>query len=179
MNGIGRKTSLAVGSGVFGVAAALMSPGTAEATELNCIGPDAPPGAVVEDVRMDGDAACGARVDEMSRAFARALDGVAFARADLGGTAVSVAHSGGVAATETQSGGVGAVSIGTDSVSIVSADPGAIALAMSMTQGQTFVGTADEGVRCEAGAGVAVNVTTGQLCLSDGVTSWGTRIALP
>ena len=58
-------------------------------------------------------------------------------------------------------------------------DPGAIAVAMSMTRGQTFVGTVDEGVRCDAGMGMAVNLTTGQVCLSDGINSWSTRIALP
>lgn len=177
MHGIGRKAALVAGSGVLGLAAALLSPGAAHATELTCTAPAGP--GLVEDVRTDGDAACGARVDELSRALSRAIDGVAFSRADLGGTAVSLAHSGGVAAAETESGGVGAVSIGAESVSIISADPGALALAMSLTRGQTFVGTVEEGVRCDAGIGVAINVTTGQLCLSDGVNSWATHLGLP
>ena len=172
--GIRRKTPLAMAAAAVGLCTAAMSPGTASAAELNCAAP-----AGAESIAGDGSGACGVRADEASRAISRALDGVAFSRAVLGGTAVSLAQAGGVAAAETESGGVGAVSLGADSVSIISADPGAIAVAMSMTRGQTFVGTVDEGVRCDAGMGMAVNLTTGQVCLSDGINSWSTRIALP
>ena len=168
--GIRRKTPLAMAAAAVGLCTAAMSPGTASAAELNCAAP-----AGAESIAVDGSGACGVRADEASRAISRALDGVAFSRAVLGGTAVSLAQAGGVAAAETESGGVGAVSLGADSVSIISAD----AVAMSMTRGQTFVGTVDEGVRCDAGMGMAVNLTTGQVCLSDGINSWSTRIALP
>lgn len=174
VHGVGRSLALLLGGSAVALSAAMVTAGSANAADLTCVVPPQPDVAA-----MDGATACGAQVDEYSRAFARALDGVAFSRADLGGTAVSLAHSGGVAATETAGGTVGALSLGADSVSIISADPGAVALAMSMTQGRTFVGTAAEGVRCEAGAGVAVNLTTGQVCLSDGVTHWNTGLSLP
>lgn len=174
-----RRRAALVGRMIFsasalGIASTPLFAGTANAADLTCV---APPGADV--VAVEGAAACGARIDALSTAFARALDGVAFARADSGGSAVGVAHSGGVAASETTAGRVGAVSIGQDSVAIVSPDPGAVALALSLTRGQTFVGTVAEGVRCDAGAGIAVNLTTGQVCISDGASVWSSVVALP
>ncbi|MET0316353.1 hypothetical protein CH289_07095 [Rhodococcus sp. RS1C4] len=162
-----RSTALLTGCVLAGAAVALVSPSHASAAELSCT---ARPG--VDTVVVDGTAACGSTVDEFSRALAHALDAVSFARADAGGSALSVARSGGVAAAETTAGTVGAVSIGGDSVSIVSPDPGALAFALSLTRGQTFVGTVAEGVSCQAGAGFAVNLSTGQICVSDGSTTW-------
>lgn len=161
------RAALFAGAGVLAVAAALLTPASATAADLTCI---APPGA--ESVDVDGSSACGARIDHFSRGLAWARDSVAFARAEAGGDALGVASAGGVAAAETSSGHVGAVSLGRDSVSIVSPDPGALAAALSLTRGQTFVGTVAEGVRCEAGAGIAVNVTSGQFCISDGINTW-------
>lgn len=161
-----------MGVGAVGLGYALLAPASANAADLTCV---AAPG--VEAVQVDGATACGARIDATSRAVARALDGVAFARGEVGGDAFGFAHSGGVAAAETVSGRVGALSLGPESVSIVSPDPGNYALALSLVRGQTFVGTAEEGVRCDAGAGIAVNLTTGQICVSDGVTTWRTPLA--
>lgn len=167
-----RMAALAGPVAVLGIAAALLAPGTASATDLVCT-----PGA--QSTALEGKSACGVQTDVTSNAYARALDGVTFARAELGGAALGLAGGGGVAAAETKSGTVAAVSTGVDSVSIVSPDTGALALAVSLDRGQTFVGTADEGVQCHAGAGLAVNVTTGQVCLSDGVRSWSSVVALP
>lgn len=157
-----------------GTVMTVLSPATANAADLTC---SAPPGS--ETVNVDEAAACGVRTDGFGNAFARAIDGVAFARAEAAGAAFSMAQAGGVAAAETASGNVGAVSVGTDSVAIVSPDPGARALAVSLARGQTFVGTFDEGVRCDAGAGLAANLTTGQVCISDGITNWSSVIAVP
>lgn len=157
-----------------GLGVALIAPGTASAADLSC---SAPPGS--DTVSVDGVSACGVEVDGTSTAFARAVDAVAFARADFEGGSLGLAREGGVAAAETRSGYVGAVAAGPNSVSIVSPDPGAFALAVSLERGQTFVGTSQEGVRCDAGPGVAVNVTTGQVCLSDGVRSTSSVLVLP
>ncbi|OZF54752.1 hypothetical protein CH293_08640 [Rhodococcus sp. 14-2470-1b] len=162
-----RTAALFAGCALAGASVATVSPSQASAAELSC---PARPG--VDTVVVDGTAACGSSVDEFSRALAHALGGVSFARAEAGGSALSVARSGGVAAAESAAGTVGAVSIGGDSVSIVSPDPGALAFALSLTRGQTFVGTAAEGVSCQAGAGFAVNLSTGQICISDGSTTW-------
>ncbi|SNT06259.1 DUF6764 family protein [Rhodococcoides kyotonense] len=171
---IGRTIALIGSAAALGIAATLLSSGTATAADLSCT-----PAPGTDTVSVDGTSACGVRIDDTSSAYARAVDAVAFARADLAGGAFGLASSGGVAAAETVSGRVGAVSTGRDSVSIVSPDPGAIALAVSLERGQTFVGTVEEGVLCNAGAGLAVNVTTGQVCLSDGITSWSSVVALP
>ncbi|MGB3371615.1 MAG: DUF6764 family protein [Rhodococcus sp. (in: high G+C Gram-positive bacteria)] len=161
--GLGRTAVLAAGVGGAVMAFAVASPSAAGAADLTCTGPAGSTAEVAED-----GTACGVRTDNMSTALARAYDAVAFARAEVRGSAFGLAHSGGVAAAETSAGHVGAVSVGPDSVSIVSTDPGAIAFALSLTRGQTFVGTTAEGVRCDAGAGVAVNFSTGQMCISDG-----------
>ncbi|WP_174565400.1 DUF6764 family protein [Rhodococcoides yunnanense] len=170
----GRKTALVGGALALVAVAALLAPAAASAADLSC---SAAPGS--EAVTVEGRSACGVRNDATSTAYARAIDSVAFARADNEGGAFGLASDGGVAAAETSSGRVGALSTGTDSVSIVSPDAGAIALAVSLERGQTFVGTAEEGVRCDAGPGLAVNVTTGQLCLSDGVRSTTVVVQLP
>jgi hypothetical protein len=169
---IRRVTALAGTAVALGIGTALMSSGTASAADLSCA-----QGA--QSMSVEGRSACGVLTDDTSTAYARAIDGVAFARAELGGGALGLAANGGVAAAETSSGRVAALSTGADSVSIVSPDQGALALAVSLDRGQTFVGTADEGVQCHAGAGLAVNVTTGQVCLSDGVRSWSSVVALP
>ncbi len=161
-------------AGVLGVAGAVCSPGSAQAADLTCAfapGTDA--------MIADEAVACGSATDATSSAYARAIDAVAFARAEAGGGAVGLALDGAVAAGESVSGLVLAGAFGFNAVSIVSPDPGAIALAVSLAQGQTFVGTLEEGVRCDAGPGIAVNVTTGQVCLSDGVDTWSFVVALP
>nr|WP_296781006.1 DUF6764 family protein [Rhodococcus sp. (in: high G+C Gram-positive bacteria)] len=152
---------------VAGLVLAPVSLGVSQAADLSCDG--TPGGAAVS---VDGLQACGVRADSTSRAFARAVDAVAFARADNGGGAIGLAQDGAVAAAETQAGRAAAAAIGPDAVSIVSPDPGAIALAVSLATGQSFVGTAEEGVRCDAGPGFALNFTTGRFCLSDGVNTW-------
>lgn len=164
---LARTAVSAVGAGAV---VAFVSVGSADASDLVCT---APPGADAFETE-DGNA-CGVRVDELSTAVARAIDGVAFARAESGGAAYGLAHTGGVAAAETTSGHVGSAAVGRDSVAIVSADPGDVAFALSLAGGQTFVGTSPEGVRCDAGSGIAVNVTTGQICVSDGSNFWSTR----
>lgn len=170
-----RNAALFFGSIVTaGTVMTVLSPASASAADLTCA---APPGSEV--VEVDGATACGVRIDGLGNAFARAIDGVAFARAEASGAAVGLAQAGGVAAAETASGNVGAVSVGVDSVAIVSPDPGALALAVSLARGQTFVGTFDEGVSCDVGAGLAVNLTTGQVCISDGTTNWSSVVALP
>lgn len=161
--GLGRTAVLAAGVSGAAMALTLASPGAAGAADLSCAGPAGTTAAVDDD-----GTACGVRTDGVSTALARAYNAVAFARAEVGGAAFGLGHSGGVAAAETSAGHVGAVSVGQDSVAIVSTDPGAIAFALSLSRGQTFVGTTAEGVRCDAGAGIAVNFSTGQMCISDG-----------
>lgn len=162
---IGARRLAPTTAAAFGIGAlvAVVSPGSANASDLTCA---APPG--LETLVVQDGNACGARIDEFSTALARALEGVAFARAYGGGAAYALAHGGGVAAGETVSGQVGSAAVGRDAVAIVSPDPGVVAFALSLEGGQAFVGTADEGVRCSAGAGIAVNLTTGRICVSDG-----------
>lgn len=172
--GVARKVALVAGPVLMGVSVSLLTAGTAHGAELSCGGQ--PP---MEDVLVDGTSACGVRTDATSNAFAHALDAVAFARAEVGGSAVGLAQGGAVAAAETASGQVGALAFGRNAVSIVSPDPGAVAVAISLAPGQTSVGTASEGVRCDAGAGLALNLTTGQSCLSDGATTWRSGVTSP
>ncbi|MDJ0394610.1 hypothetical protein QMK17_14900 [Rhodococcus sp. G-MC3] len=169
-----RNVLISASAVVLGVLGVIGAPSPAQAADLTCDGTPS-----TDSVFVDGLQACGARADSTSRAFARALDSVAFARADRGGGAIGLAQDGGVAAAETESGQVAATAFGPDAVSIVSADPGAFALALSLAKGQTFVGTAHEGVRCEAGPGFAVNLSLGQVCLSDGVNTWSSIPAVP
>lgn len=174
MREVVKGSAFLVFASVLGVAGAVFSPGSAQASDLTC---SFAPGADV--MIADEAVACGSATDATSMAYARAIDAVAFARAEAGGGAVGLASDGAVAAGESVSGQVLAGAFGFNAVSIVSPDPGAIALAVSLTRGQTFVGTLDEGVRCDAGPGMAVNVTTGQVCMSDGVDAWSFVVARP
>lgn len=165
-----RKILIAAGAASLGCLFVAGS-GHAGAADLTCLAPSG--------VAVDGPDACGVNADPMSRAYARSIDAVAFARADRGGGAMGLAHDGAVAAAETIAGQVGAAAVGPDAVSIVSADPGAFAIAVSLAGGQTFVGTTAEGVRCDAGPGFALNFSNGQFCLSDGITTWTTFAPVP
>lgn len=157
--------------GAIGITAMLCSAlaPTAAAAQLTC---DAVPGTAV--TVGDGVGMCSATAEPGSRSFASTTDGVAYAGARSGALTAGLGLDGGVGAAESVGGFGAALAFGAGAVSIVSPDPGAVVIAISGTAAQASVGTAAEGVVCR-GLALAINFSTGQLCLSDGVS----RIDLP
>lgn len=153
--------------GAVGVAAALCSAlaPAATAAQITCDG-----GQGTSVTGSDGAGMCSATADASSRSYASTTDGVAYAGAQSGALTAALGLDGGVGAAESVGGFGAALAFGADAVSIISPDPSAVVLAMSAAGAQASVGTVDEGVLCQ-GLALAINFSTGQLCLSDGFYS--------
>lgn len=171
MDSTARVVGIARVIGILGAmtaGAAVMITPTASAATLTCV--SAPGEAITV---LDGKFGCGSKSDPSSHAAALSRGGVGFAEAAASGTAVGVGYDGGVGAAEVRDGALGAFAWGPDSVAIGSVEhPNTTALVLSGPGGRAFVGDRAKGVVCSGGISFAANLSAGQGCFTDGVTTW-------
>ncbi len=140
--------------------AATALPAAAHADPLQCA---ATPGNTVTLVEQS--AACSARADQQSSAFALGSTGIGYAEAVSRATAFGAGLDGGLGAAQVGNGIGLAVGVGKDSAALADVEHATFAVAVALPGSAAAVADTDRGTACLGNLSFAWNATSGRGCL--------------